>query len=103
MRFTQTHLRLNLNDNGSLSGFIGGYQPWLDIFDRFHGEDPAALNLPGVYYAMKRLADGVPDPATGQNTAISTAYYLEAVPAFVVNGGTDKLVSIANMGDAAPQ
>jgi hypothetical protein len=103
MRFTQTHLRLNLNDNGSLSGFIGGYQPWLDIFDCFHGEDPAALDLPGVYYAMKRLADGVPDPATGQNTAISTAYFLEAVPAFVVNGGTDELVSIANMGDAAPQ
>jgi hypothetical protein len=102
IRFTQTHLRLTLNANGSLSGFIGGYQPWLDVFDHSHGEDPAGVNLPGVYYAMKRLADGAPDPATGQNMAISAAYYLEAVPAFIVNGA-DKVVSVAYMGDAAPR
>ena len=40
------------------------------------------MDLAGVYYAMRRLADGVPDPATGENTAISAAYFLEAVPAF---------------------
>ena len=28
------------------------------------------------------MADGVPDPKTGENTAISVAYWLEAVPAF---------------------
>jgi hypothetical protein len=102
IRFTQTHLRLTLNANGSLSGFIGGYQPWLDVFDHSHGEDPAGVNLPGVYFAMKRLADGAPDPATGQNMAISAAYYLEAVPAFIVNGA-DQVVSIAYMDDAAPR
>jgi hypothetical protein len=51
---------------------------------------------------MKRLADGAPDPATGQNMAISAAYYLEAVPAFIVNGA-DQVVSIAYMDDAAPR
>ena len=43
---------------------------------------------------MKRLADGVPDPATGENTAISATYWLEAVPAFhtELSGG---VVSVA--------
>ena len=31
---------------------------------------------------MERLADGGPDPMTGENTEISAAYWLEAVPAF---------------------
>ena len=39
-------------------------------------------DLPGVYYGMRRHADGIPDERTGENTAISSAYWLEAVPAF---------------------
>jgi hypothetical protein len=31
---------------------------------------------------MRRHADADPDPETGQNRAISAAYYIEAVPAF---------------------
>ena len=33
---------------------------------------------------MKRLADSNPDPANGQNQDISTAYHIEAIPAFTV-------------------
>ena len=84
LRFTGTRLRLELADDGSASGIIGGYQPWRDYFHylAIRGEDNAQVDLAGVYYAMKRLADGVPDPETGENTAISAAYWLEAVPAF---------------------
>lgn len=83
LRFSHTHLRLNMAPDGSLSGIIGGYQPWRDYFHYLavRGEGTAQVDLSGVYYAMKRLADGVPD-ATGQNTGISAAYWLEAVPAF---------------------
>ncbi len=86
LRFKQTHLRLRMNPNGSLTGLIGGYQPWLDYYHylAIRGEGTAQVDVPGVYYAMRRLADGIPDPVTGQNTAISAAYYIEAVPAFVV-------------------
>ena len=84
LRFTGTRLRLEMADHGGASGIIGGYQPWRDYFHylAIRGEENAQVDLPGVYYAMKRLADAVPDPETGENTAISAAYFLEAVPAF---------------------
>lgn len=84
-RFTQTHLRLKLAQDGSVSGIIGGYEPWLDYyyFCAIRGEDDSEIDIPGAYYAMKRLADAEPD-ATGQNTAISAAYYLEAIPVYVL-------------------
>ena len=84
LRFTGTRLRLEMADDGSASGIIGGYQPWRDYFHylAIRGEENAQVDLPGVYYAMKRLADGAPHPETGEHTAISAAYWLEAVPAF---------------------
>jgi hypothetical protein len=87
LRFKQTHLRLQLNSDGTLSGLIGGYQPWLDYYYYLavRGEDTAQVDVPGAYYALRRLADGLPDPATGKNTGISAAYYLEAVPAFLTS------------------
>jgi hypothetical protein len=79
-----TRLRLKLHENGNLSGHIGGYEPWMNYYSflAIRGEANGQIDLPGSYYALKRLADGVPDPKTGENTAISVAYYLEAVPAF---------------------
>ena len=85
LRFTNTNLRLKMIPDGNLAGIIGGYQPWLDYFHyvSIRGEEDSEVDIPGVYYAMRRLADGVPD-ANGQNTAISAAYYLEAVPVYVL-------------------
>jgi predicted lipoprotein with Yx(FWY)xxD motif len=86
LSFKQTHLRLQMRPDGQLSGLIGGYQPWREYFHylAITTEDSSQVDISGVYYAMRRLADGIPDAATGQNTAISSAYYLQAVPAFVV-------------------
>jgi hypothetical protein len=99
LRFQQTHLRLELKDDGTLTGIIGGYQPWLDYYYYLavRSEGTAQVDVPGVYYAMKRLADGLPDPATGQNTAISAAYYLEAMPAFLTSA-SGKVVGTAYSG-----
>jgi predicted lipoprotein with Yx(FWY)xxD motif len=85
LRFKQTHLRLEMMPDGRLRGFLGGYQPWLDYYHYLAilGEEPCECDLPAIYWAMKRLADGIPDPVTGQNTGISSAYYFEAVPAFL--------------------
>jgi hypothetical protein len=89
-RMTKTHMRLKLEPDGALHGFIGGYQPWLDYYHFLTGyDDGAYVNMPGVYYAMKRLADADPDPVTGQNMAISATYYIRAVPAHLVT--VDKL------------
>ncbi len=94
LRFTQAHLRLKLHPdpktlyyggNGVVSGFLGGYQPWIDYFHFLAtpGEEESHVEIAGVYDAMKRLADAVPDPVTGANTAISAVYYLEAAPVFL--------------------
>lgn len=98
LRFKQTHLRLQIKPDGTLAGLLGGYQPWLDYYYYLavRSEGTAQVDVPGTYYAMKRLADGLPDPTSGQNTAISAAYYLEAVPAFLTSAG-GKVVGTAYM------
>ena len=85
----QTHLRMKLRPDGAMDGFIGGYQPWMDIYFSYGSTGYVAevnegIDHPGVYFALRRLADAYPDPVTGQNTAISTAYRIEAVPAFTL-------------------
>jgi hypothetical protein len=75
--------------DGTARGTIGGYQPWSTIYygfaDQGHIKEYAAsINLPALYYALKRNADYDPDPATGQNRQISSAYQIEAVRAFAV-------------------
>ena len=84
LRFTETHLRLAMDPDGSLRGILGGYQPWRDYYHylAIRGENDGQVDLPGVYYAMDRLADGPLDPVTGERSAISAAYFIEAVPAF---------------------
>ena len=85
-----THMRLNLKPDGNLDGLIGGYQPWADIYSGFASGAPGMEmcitgDIPGLYYLLKKHADALPDPKTGENAAISAAYYLEAVPAFIVS------------------
>jgi hypothetical protein len=84
-----THLRLRLSPDGTLSGLIGGYQPWRQLYffyaqGSYSYEAMAGLDMSGIYYVLRRLADAEPDPATGQNMAISVAYRIEAVPALIL-------------------
>ena len=92
--FKKTQIRLTLNDDGSAKGVLGGYQPWLPIYEGFAlGGAVNELNLsvdaPGIYYALKKLADFEPD-ASGQNQYISSSYWIEAVPAFITHPNADK-------------
>ena len=85
-------LRLRLKPDGTLEGILGGYQPWLDIYwSMANGgialECCVGVDFIGMYHTLRRLADAYPDPRTGQNTAISIAYRLEAVPAFTAPAG----------------
>ena len=80
-------LRLKLENNGDLTGFVGGYQRWMEFYFMYasYGGDCTVPDRPGLYHALKRLADADPDPATGQNESISATYRIEAVPAFLAN------------------
>ncbi len=89
IKFTQTHMRLTVAADGTVRGVVAGYQPWATIYygfaDQGHIKEYAgSINLPALYYALKRNADYDPDPKTGENRQISSAYQFEAVPAFVV-------------------
>jgi hypothetical protein len=85
----ETHLRVDMQPDRSLKGYLGGYRPWQMIYFTFAGlgvgiELTYSIDLPGLYHAMKRLADYDPDPKTGEMRAISATYRMELVPAFVV-------------------
>lgn len=89
--FKQAKLRLKVLPNGAMEGVLGGYEPWMTIYwENANGgialECCVGVDMPGLYYALRRLADGYPDAQTGQNTRISAAYRIEAVPAFVAPG-----------------
>lgn len=86
LHLLDTQLRFKIAPDGSFDGFIGGYQPFKDFFHflAIRGEGLSQTDLAGVYYAMKRLADGYPDPVTGENTAISAAYRFQGIPAFIL-------------------
>lgn len=86
LRLSDTRLRFNIAPDGSFDGFIGGYQPFKDHFHflAIRGDGLSQTDLAGAYYAMKRLADAYPDPVTGENTAISAAYRMQGIPAFVL-------------------
>jgi hypothetical protein len=89
LRLAHIQMRLSLKKDGALTAFVGGYQPWRDVYLSFAAPGPAyeacvTGDIPGIYYLLKRHADADPDPKTGQNASISTTYYMEAVRAFVV-------------------
>ena len=89
-RFMDARLRLTFAPDGSIKGVLGGYTPWRPIYVSLAlggstNEGNLGIDAPGIFYALRRFADAYPDPATGQNTAISAAYAIEAIPAFVVH------------------
>jgi hypothetical protein len=43
------------------------------------------LSTPSLYRALRRLADGYPDPKTGEMTAISSALQVKFIQAFIVH------------------
>ena len=97
--FHQGKLRLVLHADGTLDGLAGGYRDWRDIYarDTFNSPSDGATretyyheNQIGMYYALKRNADAMPDK-NGQNTAISAAFRFTAVPAYAVDPVTAKV------------
>jgi hypothetical protein len=95
--FQKGRMRLVMNREDGLSGLLGGYRDWRDVYgkDTFNVPSGGATretyyhqNQISMYYALKRNADAMPDSKTGQNTAISAAFRFTAKPAFVVDPPT---------------
>lgn len=84
-------IRLELAEDGTLTGLLGGYwnvEEFYDIYARQAsrlGAFTVGFRCPGMYGAVKKQADAYPDPQTGDCTAISTAFRLKGIPAFVID------------------
>jgi len=91
--FHSGRLRLKIDADGrAAAGFVGGYRNWLDLLaENTFAQTGAEQGIRdhedavSLYYALKRNADGMPDPKTGRNMGISMAYRIKAVPAHVVD------------------
>jgi hypothetical protein len=94
LNLEKARLRFKLNADGSLSGIVGGYYEWWPVYWTFAQggwviEHATGIDVPGLYYALKKMADADPDPKTGENRSISTAYSIEAFPAVISRFKTD--------------
>jgi hypothetical protein len=107
-------LRLEVQPDGSLKGYLAGFTPVEDMYDLQFGIRTArtakgelapervriqtsvgragalGYSCNGAYFAMKQAADGHPD-ASGKCTSISTQYRIRLVPAFVVQTQTQSV------------
>ncbi len=76
-------------------GLIGGYANVESFYRRFnrawgtHFSSYGQQVQPAYYRALKRLADGFPDPETGENTGISGAYSVKMVQVRVIHPGKE--------------
>ena len=93
--FHKGRIRLTIDADGSATGLMGGYRDVRDLYAQDTFAQTGALqgvrdheDHVSLYYALKRNADGMPDPRTGVKWGISTAYRLHAVPTFVIDPAT---------------
>jgi hypothetical protein len=90
--FRSTHLQVQLGPD-SAKGMLAAYAD-VETLYKFTGTAPVdgavvgGYTCPGIYNAYWRLADGYKDEATGQCTAISTAWRIEAVRGYLIHSET---------------
>lgn len=83
--------RLKLTPQGA-EGLLAGYvdieefMRQLNQANSTHLASYGQLSTPSLYRALRRLADGYPDPKTGEMTAISSALEVKFIQVFVVRG-----------------
>ncbi|GAB3285634.1 hypothetical protein [Parahaliea aestuarii] len=99
LELLQARLRLTMQADGSLQGLIGGYRPWMPVYQGWVDargpviESLTWVELPGVYYALQRGADYSPPGSDGERTHISYALRVDAVPAFVMEPDASREVA----------
>ncbi len=104
-KWTHARMKMKLEPDGSIKGILGGYHDMYALYWSYASsgwveEHSTSLDMPAFWYALKREADADPDPKTGQNKSISTAYEVEAVPAFVIHTEDRNEKKVSDAGSA---
>ena len=96
----QAEARLRRPQSGA--GLIGGYRNWRDLYaENTFAQDGGQQGIRehedhvSLYFAMRRLADGMPNAKTGKNDGISTVYRIKFASAYVVD--PDKAMDIPKL------
>ncbi|HWW84351.1 MAG TPA: hypothetical protein VNZ26_12150 [Vicinamibacterales bacterium] len=88
--FNDVRFKLTLRPDGTLEGLMAAYRPIDNIFTIGRcckGTASTANNdCASEHKTLAMLADGYPDPETGQCTKISSASNLKGIPVFIVPG-----------------
>lgn len=103
---SSARMRLEIRPDGTLKAQLGGYRDIREylaaaFFRSSDYENTIGFQTPGLYNAVKRAADGLKDPVTGEYTGISAAYELEGIPAFIPPGQEKKLIAGLDLRERA--
>ena len=99
LELLRARVKLEMKPDGSLAGYLGGYRPWEAVYKGWvNARGPVIevltwVQLPAVYYALRRNADYSPAGPGGERTHISFALRIDAVPAFVMTPDASKEVA----------
>jgi hypothetical protein len=99
LELLRAQVSLEMRADGSLIGYVGGYRPWEPIYKGWVNargpviESLTWVQLPAVYYALRRSADYSPTGHGGEKTHISYALRVEALSAFVMTPDAGKEVA----------
>ena len=89
LRDMKLQLDLKPGADGKVRGLVGGYYDfdkwWEYVLKIEFLIATGDWSCPALYTAARELADGYPDPKTGDCTAISSAFKIDALPAFIVH------------------
>lgn len=98
----QARIRLAPQPDGSMKGLIGGYMDFRNRGFGGYGEGLFNFQAPAVYNAMRRNADGLYDPASGEYHGLSMAYEVDTVPAFLTPLPPEELAAARSAGTKPP-
>jgi hypothetical protein len=110
LELLRARIDLTIQPDGALKGYVGGYRPWEPIYRGWvNARGPVIealtwVQLPAVYYALKRNADYSPKGSKGEKTHISYALRVSAIPAYALTPDATRVASSVESYKAiAPQ
>src|SRR6185436_20608760 len=99
LELLRARVDLEMKPDGSLTGYLGGYRPWEPVYKGWVNargpviESLTWVQLPAVYYALRRNADYSPTGPGGEKTHISFALRIDALPAFAMTPDASREVA----------
>ncbi|MGE0408427.1 MAG: hypothetical protein AB7P23_04095 [Amphiplicatus sp.] len=110
LELLQARADFEMQPDGGLKGYLGGYRPWAPLYEEWlkkRGwafESNAGVELPALWYALRRNSTYSPTGPGGEKTHISYALRVDAVPAYVTEPDGKTLVSsVKSYKSVAPE